>query len=327
MPKLETYLTACNHPVITDSFIKADSVLNRKGYKNIQVSISGGADSDIMLDLCQKVGIMERMTYVWFDTGLEYEATKEHLFDLERKYQIAIRRLKAVKPIPLCCHTYGQPFLSKYISEQMARLQRHNFMWEDLPYETLRECYHGCDTALKWWCNLYDKPGFTRPSQFSIGRNKGLKEFIVENPPHFPISSKCCHYAKKMTSQQFAKQNGTDLSVTGVRKSEGGIRATAYDGCFSAKDYTGIATYRPLFWYPNDAKKQYEDVFQIEHSRCYTAYGMKRTGCVGCPYNPKILEELAVISHFEPKLYRAVQSIFYDSYEYTRKYREFVKRM
>ena len=39
--------------VVVDSIFKADSILNQKGYQNIAVSISGGADSDIMLVFVQ----------------------------------------------------------------------------------------------------------------------------------------------------------------------------------------------------------------------------------------------------------------------------------
>ena len=59
------------------------------------------------------------------------------------------------------------------------------------------------------------------------------------------------------------------------------------------------------------------------HSRCYTAYGLKRTGCAGCPFGRDFEYELEVIKEHEPKLYRAVNTIFGSSYEYTRKYREF----
>ena len=38
-------------------------------------------------------------------------------------------------------------------------------------------------------------------------------------------------------------------------------------------------------------------------------------------------EELEIIRKFEPALYTAAQHIFGDSYEYTRKYREFQKMM
>lgn len=54
---------------------------------------------------------------------------------------------------------------------------------------------------------------------------------------------------------------------------------------------------------------------------------MKRTGCVGCPYNPRVTEELEIIRKHEPKLYTAAQNIFGDSYAYTHKYRAFQKMM
>lgn len=38
--------------IISDAFTKADSILNHKGYKDIACSVSGGADSDILIDIC-----------------------------------------------------------------------------------------------------------------------------------------------------------------------------------------------------------------------------------------------------------------------------------
>lgn len=77
--------------IISDAFTKADSVLNHKGYKNIACSVSGGADSDILVDICEKVK-PHSVHYVWFDTGIEYQATKEHLKYLEKHYGITVER-------------------------------------------------------------------------------------------------------------------------------------------------------------------------------------------------------------------------------------------
>lgn len=74
-------------------------------------------------------------------------------------------------------------------------------------------------------------------------------------------------------------------------------------------------------------KKDYEKMFGIQHSRCYTEYGLKRTGCVGCPFSKHINEEIAIIEKYEPDLYKAAVNIFGKSYEYTAKYRAFVKEM
>lgn len=322
----ESSLDTQNFAII-DGYAKAVSVLSR--FHTPLCSISGGSDSDIVLDVIHNVDEKKKVRYFWIDTGLEYCATKEHLNDLEKKYGITIERIKACKPIPACCKEYGQPFLSKYVSEQIMRLQMHGFQWEDKPLPELLEKYPNCKIALQWWCNAYYSPerGIVKMSRFSIGRNSWLKEFMIANPPNFRISNKCCDYAKKKPAKLLIQKYDADLEIIGVRKAEGGIRSASYKTCFSESRSKGCNSYRPVFWYTDSDKKAYEEFYGIQHSRCYTEYGMKRTGCVGCPYNPKVMEELEIIRKHEPKLYTAAQNIFGDSYEYTRKYRKFQKMM
>lgn len=155
-------------------------------------AISGGSDSDIMLDMLTKIDRRKKIRYVFYDTGLEMQATKEHIKYLEQKYGIIIDKIKPRKPIPLACKQYGQPFFSKQISEYIERLQRHNFQWEIEPFETLIKRYPKCKAALKWWCN-----DFGIGSRFNIEKQTYLKEFMHENPPSFKISPKCCNCAKK----------------------------------------------------------------------------------------------------------------------------------
>lgn len=50
---------------------------------------------------------------------------------------------------------------------------------------------------------------------------------------------------------------------------------------------------------------------------------MTRTGCAGCPFGSGFEDELELIINNEPKLYKAVAKIFHNSYEYTRRYREY----
>ncbi|MCD8219155.1 MAG: phosphoadenosine phosphosulfate reductase [Ruminococcus sp.] len=284
-----------NNFTIFDSYAKVVSVLSRSATP--VCSISGGSDSDIVLDIIHNVGEDRKVHYYWFDTGLEYQATKEHLNFLENKYRIEIERVKACKPIPTCCREYGMPFLSKYVSEQIMRLQLHGFQWEYEPLPELLEKYPNCKIALQWWCNAYYAPksGVVQMSRFSISRNKWLKEFLIANPPDFKISNKCCEYAKKKPAKLLIKEHFADLDIIGVRKAEGGIRSAAYKTCFSESKTQGYNSYRPVFWYTDKDKKIYEDFYGIQHSRCYTEYGLKRTGCVGCPYNPKVTQELDII--------------------------------
>lgn len=329
MIDLELYnkLLHANHFTILDSYIKANSVLN--GSETALCSVSGGSDSDIMLDIIYDVDDSGKVTYYWINTGLEYQATKEHLDELERKYNIEIVRLKPDKPIPTCIKEYGVPFLSKYVSEQMMRLQKHGFQWEDEPLEVLLQKYPKCKTALQWWCGerYSDKDGYQKISRFSIERNRFLKEFIIANPPDFLISNKCCEYTKKLPAKRFIRECDADLEITGVRKAEGGIRSANYKTCCSESKSKGCDTYRPVFWYTDSDKIAYEDFFGVTHSRCYTEYGLRRTGCVGCPFSKHINEELEIIRVYEPNLYKAAVHIFGKSYEYTAKYRAFVKEM
>ena len=171
-----------NHDDITivDSFVKANSVINSPLYDTILCSISGGSDSDVMLDIISRVDLNKKVKYVWFDTGLEYQATKDHLKYLEQRYNIEIIKERAIKPIPLTCKEYGQPFLSKYVSEQIGRLQKHNFLFKDKTFEELSQEFPQCVSAVKWWTNQYTKENnFKNVSRFDIGYNKYLKEFLI----------------------------------------------------------------------------------------------------------------------------------------------------
>lgn len=313
---------------IFDSFIKADNIINHRDYKNIFCSISGGSDSDIVMDIIQKVDKDKKVKYVWFNTGLEYKATRKHLKFLEDKYQVKILRERAIKPIPYTCKKRGQPFLSKYVSEQIMRLQSNGFNWEDGSFEELYNKYPKAKSCLKWWTNEWTNEStkennFKKVSRFAIGYNKLLKEFLMKYPPTFKISNLCCYYAKKNVAHYLCKNYDIDLQIIGVRQSEGGIRSVAYKNCFSKND-SAADMYRPIFFYKDKDKLVYEKLFDVTHSDCYTVYGMTRTGCAGCPFNRKFEDEMSVIEQYETNLYKAINNIFKESYEYTKKYREFL---
>lgn len=319
--ELNELLKSCNNKAVHDSYLKTKPKCETK--RKIVVSVSGGADSDILVDIFAKLG-KGNVDYVFFDTGIEYQATKKHLTYLEQHYGIDIKRQKAIVPVPLGCIKYGVPFWSKFASEMIERLQRHNFKWEDRPFEELIKEYPKCQSALMWWCNhneeKQDKQGKAY-CKFNISHTPYLKEFMVENPPTFKISNKCCKGAKKDNIKIFLTENNADLSVVGIRKDEGGIRATAYKSCFNtAKDDESWDSYRPIFWYNKDDREYYEKYFGVKHSDCYCKYGLKSTGCAGCPFGEDFENELRIIEIYEPQLYKAVNNIFGKSYDYTRKY-------
>lgn len=229
--------------------------------------------------------------------------------------------------MPLSNKLYGQPFLSKYASQMIHCLQEHNFDWQDEPYEVAIQKYPDCKYALKWFNNMYGDKRFSY-SRFNISGQKYLREFLIAHPPTFNISDKCCTGAKKDVSKKYIKEYDIDLMLVGIRKAEGGVREGAYKNCFSNEGkYKTTNQYRPIFWFSDADRKEYEELFNIKHSRCYTEYGFKRTGCACCPYGRDFDDELKVLEQHEPNLCKAVKNIFHDSYEYTRQYREFRKEM
>ena len=68
------------------------------------------------------------------------------------------------------------------------------------------------------------------------------------------------------------------------------------------------------------------ECFDVKNSDCYCVYGLKRTGCAGCPFGQNFEEELRIMKEYEPKLFIAANNIFGASYQYTRMYKEYSKR-
>lgn len=208
---LEELLKDCpQNLAVLKMFAKTWTVVNDPSYERIACKISGGSDSDVMLDVIWRCDRESKVTYVWFDTGLEYQATKDHLAYLEKHYGIRIRREKAVLPIPLAVKRYGTPFINKRISDYLERLQRHGFMWEDEPYEQLARSFPNCQTALKWWCDT------AKSEQFCIAHHKGLKEFLIQEKPSVRFSCECCEYAKKKVGNRVMNEGNFDLDIIGV---------------------------------------------------------------------------------------------------------------
>lgn len=118
MAKTMTELLALfpNNSTILDAVIKTEDHIARQAQRGgkILVSVSGGSDSDIMLDLFERIGYPDGLVYyAWFDTGMEYQATKRHLLYLEQRYGITIHRHRPKLTVAQACKRYGVPFFYK----------------------------------------------------------------------------------------------------------------------------------------------------------------------------------------------------------------------
>lgn len=328
----EQYKQLHDEVVLTAPTMEIQDMLSKawhevKHHDKIIASISGGSDSDILMDVLTRLDPDgEKTHFVYFNTGMEYDATKRHLKDLEAKYGRSIEWIPPVLPIPTCCRQYGVPFWSKRVSDYIYRLQRHSFQWEDEPFDVLIKKYPRCRVAIRWWCNDWPKRDNGSESSFNIAYIPFLKEYMVQNPPRFSISAKCCEKAKKEPAAKYQAEQDFDLICNGVRKAEKGARSEAYSSCFTQAS-TGPDHYRPLFWLSDKDKQDYKTDRQLKNSDCYEVWGMSRTGCPGCPYGKDFEQELELMQKYEPKFYKACLNIFGASYEYTREYLKFREEM
>ena len=297
-------------------------------YGRIAVSVSGGSDSDLMIDIIELVKPYENcgeIRYTFFDTGLEFDATLRHLTELEHKYGITIERIKPKKSIPATCREYGVPFICKDVSEMLSRLQNHNFNWLDSSEDATLEKYGRCKSALDWYFSRRPPSESGKNTKYAISRFKLLREFIMENPPHFAISDKCCDYAKKNVAKDFDKVFNPNLKIVGMRQAEGGRRVGSLRNCFTPATLGSMASYRPLWFWTDEDKRIYKEWRGILYSDCYEIWNFSRTGCVGCPCNSKALEELAIAEQYEPNKVKAAFAVFGKSYEYRKDYNAFKK--
>lgn len=300
--------------IINHTISETKKVLSR--YERIVCAISGGSDSDVMLDIVTKADPDKKVKYLYVVPGLEYDATKRHIAYLQIKYDIHIEVRYATNDIRSICKAKGQPFLSKHVSNMISRLQKHGFDFTDKPYEELKKEYPNCQNGIAWWCNENGTG-----SHFNIERCAGLKEFLIAFPPYFNISGDCCA-SKTGTMKEFIKENNIELNIYGVRLAEGGIRQTAYSTMFSKGK---VDEFRPLLFFTDTVKAQYIKENNIRHSDCYTLYGLKRTGCIGCPCGRCVQQELAIVKEYEPELFDAANQVFSDSYLYLKMYKAFKK--
>lgn len=314
-----------------------------KWYPKAICSYSGGSDSDILIDMIERArGIFPDLApvkYVFFNTGLEMEATKDHVKEVAEKYGVEIEEVSPKINIVKATREHGQPFVSKIMSAGLEGWQKKGLplsiadeyaQADDKAAKRaeLKERYPKCETTINFLCCCNSK-GEPRPNiQLVINSSKYMLDFIREYPPDFQISAKCCDYCKKQVAHRVQKEY--DMIITGERQDEGGMRSVPrseqwYETntmCFYEQS-DGKRRFRPLYYVTDKDKAWYKDYYGIRYSDAYEVYGLTRTGCCGCPISYKAVDDLEKIRPYEPNVVKAAWNIFGDSYRYRQQYVEY----
>lgn len=307
-------------------------------YPKAICSYSGGSDSDIMIDLVEQTRNLfdlPPVKYVFFNTGLEMQATKDHVEYTAEKYGVEIQEVRPKISIVTASRKYGIPFVSKIMSGGL-----HDWQVKNVPlsiakeYEQaedkaakraeLKERYPKCESLINFLCCCNSK-GEPRPNiQLVINSSKYMRDFIGEYPPNFKISAKCCDYCKKQPAHLI--QKGYDMIITGERRDEGGMRSVPRKDntalCFTEMS-SGQYRLRPLYYVSDADKAWYKEYYNIRYSDAYEVYGLTRTGCCGCPISYKAIDDLEKIRPYEPNVVKAAWNLFGDSYRYRQQYNDY----
>jgi 3'-phosphoadenosine 5'-phosphosulfate sulfotransferase (PAPS reductase)/FAD synthetase len=275
--------------------------------------------------------------YVFFNTGLEMQATKDHVKEISEKYGVEIKELRPKVNIVQATRQHGVPFVSKIMSGGLSEWQKKGVplsiaeeydQAEDKHAKRLelKERYPKCESLINFLC-CCNKDGEPRPNiQLVINSSKYMRDFIAEYPPDFKISAKCCDYCKKHLAH--SAQKGYEMVITGERRDEGGMRSVPRKDntslCFTETS-DGQYRLRPLYYVSDKDKAWYKETYGIRYSDAYEVYGLTRTGCCGCPISYKAVDDLNLIGKYEPNIVKAAWNIFGKSYEYRAKYNEYKK--
>lgn len=231
---------------------------------NSYISFSGGKDSTILSHLIDQALPSNKIPRVFFDTGLEFTLIRAFIKDMAKEDNRVCVVASGVN-IKEMLNEVGYPFKSKFHSHILAVYQ-HSGMGKTVNHylsEETDENYR-CPKKLRY--------------QFS-------DDFKIK------ISDKCCSKLKKEIGMKWQIENNKKITITGMRANEKGIR-NLRGGCvtFGKKD---TIKFNPLFPLTDNFLDEYVKEFKVRLCVLYSdLYNFERTGCVGCPFNRHLRQDL-----------------------------------
>lgn len=249
----------------------------------IVLSFSGGKDSTIIAKLIEMSKLPIEL--VFSNTGVELEAT----LDFVKKFDCTW--IKPEMTMSQTLKKYGKPVLSKEKSDRLAIYHRN--------IDNNPEQYSAVDKLIN--------------GTFGKIANKHIH--LLHEDLEFKTSAHCCDILKKKPFQKYMIENDLEGYFTGVRTAEGGNRLR-YTSCVQTKKLGNkvVVLSMPIIDWTDEVCDAFVEEYNIELSEAYTTYGMKRTGCVGCPFNQELAKDMETLYNHEPKKYKGALFWFKDSY-------------
>ena len=260
---------------------------------NAYISFSGGKDSTILHYLIDMALPNNRIPRVFINTGIEYNYIVDFVKELASKDDRFII-LKPSQPIKPMLERVGYPFKSK---EHSMRVDQFN---------------KGSNAKfIKKYLGQTDYKG-----QFVCPKSL-LYQFEEKGKYHY--SNLCCNELKKKPIHKWQKENKRFISITGMRKEEGGNRA-GIKGCILTNKKGSIVKFHPLLVVNDEFENWFIEKNNIKLCKLYyEPFNFKRTGCKGCPYSLDLQEQLDTMAMYLPSEKKQCEMIWKPVYQEYRR--------
>lgn len=259
---------------------------------NSYVSFSGGKDSVILSHLIDIALPNNTIPRVFINTGIEYNAIVKYVKERAKQDNRFII-LNSNVNLKKLWRDYGYPFKSK---EHSLRVEYFN---------------NGTNANyIKKYISGYDKNGF--PSKFVCPK---ILKYQFQEKGKYHYSNKCCYKLKKKPIHQWAKEYNKSITLTAMRKSEGGNRERL--GC-TIFDKNKLVKFHPLIVISNEWENEFIKKYNIQLCELYyPPFNFERTGCKGCPFALTLQEQLLTMKKLLPNEYKQCLLLWkpvYDEY-------------
>lgn len=265
--------------------------------KNAYISFSGGKDSTILHYLIDMALPNNKIPRVFINTGIEYNYIVEFVNELASKDNrfVIIKPSQTIKPM---LEKFGYPFKSKQHSHNLAIYWRNKYKKE-------------FNLSLKRYLGIIESNTLFRcPNQLKYQFTKSF---------NLKCSDMCCMKMKKEPVKKWQKENNRNIALTGMRKEEGGQRASL-KGCVITDKSNNVVKFHPLLVVNDQFENWFIQKNNIKLCKLYyEPFNFKRTGCKGCPFALDLQEQLIIMQTYLPNERKQCEMIWEPVYkEYRR---------
>lgn len=263
------------------------------------LAFSGGKDSMVVLSLikqCEEALTIDKNAIValFSNTGMELQQTIDFVNWVNDNYY-PVTTIQPKLPFGEIMKL-GKPIKSKFISSNLGRFQK---------------TYKQDKTYLK----------IVRDEYKSQSMYLGDKNLHLAHPLFdIKISNECCNYLKKYPSKDWQEEHDYLGTLTGERSGEGGLRSyvaqqrSSSGGRLCLRFREGTPIMSPIIDWGDDEVDEYIKLYNIPLSKAYTLLGMKRTGCIGCPFAQDLESNLELLFIHDKPRYKAIMYYLKDVY-------------